>query len=515
MKSPSLALILFTFALALPACGPDDAPKLTGQLTLNPSEPVPNAPFSVDIEVERDGAALGGGKVILTSALDGQPRGFAIDAVEIEPGLYRAEGVTLSEEGAWSLTASVSASGASGAFTLPVEVACLADRGQGQSCCGTAQCGGGLWCDANACADTLRPDGIECDDEATCASGLCSSGLCASPWDVIGTGDGTPGSVTFEVVLTERLSRPTDLAFDPADGELWVSGRQLDQLSVVVDPMQGAGAVEHFFDRSQHFLEEVVTLSFGDSGTFATCGETRNTYNGLRPPDDFMGPVMWPADRVDFQVFGPDASNVHLDMLHNSPNCMGIEADTGNAFFVFNGHDGVLDWYDFHEPHPDREHGGENHSDGIKRRYTEVSLSRKPGVPSHMALDADRRWLYIADTGNGRVLRVDTTGATEKGRIQAFFGDGILSDFQGIVQEFVVEPGDGLISPSGLALYEGVIFVTDNATGLIHAFKTDGQEVNKLDTGLGAGALAGVEVGPDGFLYFVDMSGDRVLRVLP
>ena len=78
----------------------------------------------------------------------------------------------------------------------------------------------------------------------------------------------------------------------------------------------------------------------------------------------------------------------------------------------------------------------------------------------------------------------------------------------------VVPPGV-LAAPSGIELHNDVLFVSDNATGRIVAFDLEGKELNSLDTGLGAGALAGMAFGPDGKLYFVDMATSRVLRVEP
>jgi len=69
--------------------------------------------------------------------------------------------------------------------------------------------------------------------------------------------------------------------------------------------------------------------------------------------------------------------------------------------------------------------------------------------------------------------------------------------------------------PSGLALWNGHLYVADNANGRISAFTLDGERANYLDTGLDAGALSGLAFGPDGKLYFVDMQTNRVLRIDP
>jgi len=43
------------------------------------------------------------------------------------------------------------------------------------------------------------------------------------------------------------------------------------------------------------------------------------------------------------------------------------------------------------------------------RRYVDVHLTRREGVPGHMVVDVNNSHLYISDTGAGRILRVKTT----------------------------------------------------------------------------------------------------------
>ena len=79
----------------------------------------------------------------------------------------------------------------------------------------------------------------------------------------------------------------------------------------------------------------------------------------------------------------------------------------------------------------------------------------------------------------------------------------------------VVPASFGLQQPSGIALDGTILYVTDHATSHIHAFALDGKALQKLDTGLPAGSLSGITVGPDGKIYIVDMAESRVLRIDP
>ena len=91
---------------------------------------------------------------------------------------------------------------------------------------------------------------------------------------------------------------------------------------------------------------------------------------------------------------------------------MGIEWDKGNAFWVYDGHNGHICWYDFQLDHGP---GNSNHDDGLVHRYREVPLKRLDGVSSHLVLDHESGWLYIVDSGNGRILKMNTkTGSKLK-----------------------------------------------------------------------------------------------------
>ncbi len=73
----------------------------------------------------------------------------------------------------------------------------------------------------------------------------------------------------------------------------------------------------------------------------------------------------------------------------------------------------------------------------------------------------------------------------------------------------------GLEPPTGLALFDGVVYVSDRATNVIHAYDLTGQELDWLDlsTLMGPRSLGAVEVDAEGRLYAIDFAGRRVLRI--
>jgi outer membrane protein assembly factor BamB len=228
--------------------------------------------------------------------------------------------------------------------------------------------------------------------------------------------------------------------------------------------------------------------------------------------NDFMGPALWPADRELFveedkkKELGP-----HLDMLHSTPFCMGIAWEKGNRYWAFNGQRGALDMADFAAPH---EPGGDDHSDGVKLRMLDGELARVPNVPSHMQLDHATGWLYIADTGNNRIVAVDIDSGTIGDKIFGNFDPGTtLHMVDGVASKTVVEGRKKhLEHPSGLVLHDGLIYVSDHSNGQIRAFTMDGEDVATLETG--RTGVMGLTVSPDGELLFVDFDAEELVRVV-
>lgn len=329
---------------------------------------------------------------------------------------------------------------------------------------------------------------------------------------------------------------PTDLAFNPFVGdELWITLRQpltdktcnqgdttgcpwligrvaivegattLPDTPPVVEIKQDANA--------WHFMRRPTSLSFNTDDTFASCGEARtDNYEDEDAP--FAGPVLWSADPSIFGAKPPADSptdSTHIDMLHESPYCMGVAHDHDNVYWAFNGDAGSLDRYDFHQPH---EPGGDDHSDGELERYVSGQMKRIPEVPSELAFDSDSALLYAADSGHGRIVALDTTSGTPGDSVVTY--DPIQTHYamDGAELREIVKPGR-LGVPSGLTLYEGVLFVTDVLNSKIVAYDVSGHTLATLATGLPPGSLGGISIGPDGHAYFADAVSRRVLRVDP
>lgn len=350
--------------------------------------------------------------------------------------------------------------------------------------------------------------------------------------DVLGNLTHTLDSVRLDLIgsSADGLDIPRDLDFNPErPGELWVVNKADDSVSIFFDAGTAEQRSEHLIDPfAMHFMEQVSSISFGAPVTFGTCQESRNTYDGTEPYNDFMGPTLWSSDLDVFahsnlvasqtlsQQYGmPVDLGSHLDMLHESPWCMGIVWEKDNVYWVFDGLAGSIVRYDFQHDHGP---GWDDHSDGVIARYGQRIVKRVADVPSHLELDHADGLLYIADTGNNRISVLDTTaGARGRDLVPTEPGtDYYLMD--GVEQWDLVlgaEIDPPMEAPSGIALVDDVLFVTDNATSRIYAFTLDGELLDYLDTELPAGSLMGVEAASLEELWLVDAVGNQVLRLRP
>ena len=197
-------------------------------------------------------------------------------------------------------------------------------------------------------------------------------------------GKGSPASNSVVELYQPALRVPlsaTSLAFNRATpNELWLTLRQFPSgkacterdpsgcaaLPGVVAILSEATGPEPQVEikedgNSWHFMRRPTAIAWGDGELFATCGEARtDNFEDLEIP--YAGPALWSSNPEIFGVEPTrDQNGTHLDMLHETPYCMGVAHESGNAYWAVNGEVGSLDRYDFHAPH---QIGGEDHDDG-------------------------------------------------------------------------------------------------------------------------------------------------------
>ncbi len=371
---------------------------------------------------------------------------------------------------------------------------------------------------------------VKCSTNGECAKvagkTLCDVGkkVCvAGPrGGAIGHGDGSPSSVELvDLYSTGLATKPVDLAFhNERQDELWVVGYQSSSVYIGFGIGGDSPSWKYFRDpAAKHFMYKPPAIAMGVNNTWATCGNNDNTQNASSYPGmdgagaDFMGPALFSADLAIFSKVTPTGLGSHLDMLHNTSFCRGIAHEKNNRYWVFNSQDASLDQYDFNVDHGP---GNDDHSDGEIYRYVKGQVKGAADeTPSHLVFDREKGFVYVADTGNARVARLDPSKATKARNLprsnEPLKGSGIM---EGATLEDVVAPGV-LKAPSGIELRDQLLYVTDAQTSRFHVFDLDGKEVRKLDTGLEPGSLAGFAFGPDGKVYFTDRVKNRVMRIDP
>lgn len=321
----------------------------------------------------------------------------------------------------------------------------------------------------------------------------------------------------------DGLANPRDLEFNPKKpNELWTVNKDIEGVVIFHNAGTPKQRSEKLVDTyAKHFMSKVSSIAFGPDGNFATCHESRNEARGII---DFMGPTLWTSDLSIFakvnqkeidgaECDGTEGSGIlqgsHLDMLHQSPLCMGIAHVNANQYWTFDGANGDLVFYDFAVPH---EPGGDDHSDGRLRRHADVRLSRVVGVPSHMIVDPSSDMLYIADTGTGSILKIDTSIAKPGNNISP--DREPLASYKKYSGSQVSTFAQGLRQPSGIVIADKKLFVSDFATGEIIAYNlVSGKEMERIATG--AKKIMGLAVSPSNHLWYVDGGANTVVRIDP
>lgn len=325
-------------------------------------------------------------------------------------------------------------------------------------------------------------------------------------------------SPTYTTVLTaaDQLAKPTDLDFHTILNrkELWVINEDVEGTggsTVIVSDAGSTGQSSQWLrdGNAWHFMSLPTGIAFGTNGNFANSpGVYDANHNGGAP---FTGPSLWSSDLAIYaQNAGPGTNGSHLDMLHESPYSMGIAHHKDNAYWVFAGDDGDIVYYDFAQDHGP---GNSYHGDAIIRRYP-VSVLKDGDVPSHLILNKATGWLYIVDTGNDRVLRMNTNTGTVQNALTGYEAVEEYSQMTGVVSEVAIDTG--LTRPCGIDLLDDNLIVGDYTTGDIRFYDISmnpAMYMGKISTG--AAGLTGLKIGPEGNIWYTNRLTNEVRKITP
>jgi outer membrane protein assembly factor BamB len=325
------------------------------------------------------------------------------------------------------------------------------------------------------------------------------------------------GMKTPELTLiadqSNQVIMPWDLDFHPTRAnELWVINKGTERTGGNTVTITNAGQANQSTERRQdgnawHFMALPSSMSFSqENDNWATGAEIQDAN---RQGGTFTGPSLWSSD-MNIYAKPSGGNGSHLDMLHSSPYSMGIESDKDNAFWVFDGYNGHICWYNFQADHGP---GNSDHDDGIVHRYREVSVKRLDGVASHLVLDKATGWLYIVDSGNARILKMNTkTGSKLKDL--ALFNEVLAEHWEMSGVDWKVFTNKNLMKPAGIELSNNVLYVSDFETGEIVAYDVaSGAELARFDTG--KKGIMGIKADASGKLWFVSSKSNQVYRIDP
>lgn len=316
---------------------------------------------------------------------------------------------------------------------------------------------------------------------------------------------------------SNNIQVPRDLDFHPvlSRNELWVILKSTENLGGKTVKISNAGdigqtALLQQDGNAYHFMSLPTAIAFSENENFATSpGVYDANHDGGAP---FTGPSLWSSDPTIYaQPSGGNGS--HLDMLHESPYSMGIAYETDNVFWVNDGLNNTVVRYDFEGDHGP---GNADHSNGIIRQYSGLGLVEDPTqhVVSHLVFDKLTGWLYIADTGNDRIVRLNTATGSNSGDLTPHEPTAEYSNYTGFSSSNYIT--SGLTEPSGIDIVGNRMIVSDHTTGEIIIYDitgSNGVELGRIPTG--TPGIMGIKIGPDGKIWYVNASTNQVIRLEP
>ena len=321
---------------------------------------------------------------------------------------------------------------------------------------------------------------------------------------------------TYDLIvnLSDQIDEPRDLDFHP-NGDLWIinTGTENSGGSTVKVLSPGLAGQTDLWEQdgnAWHFMSLPSGIAFSNNGNFAT---STSVLDANHQGGSFTGPALWSSDPLIYAK--PSGGNgSHLDMLHESPYCMGICSEEENVFWVYDDYNKDIVRYDFVDDHGP---GNSYHDDGRVLRYPGMGLSAiDHTIVCHLVLDENKKWLYFTDGSNKRIMRLDiTTGSL--GGSPSWGPQETLAEYQkvtGFTFEEVVTTG--LVQPAGIDIIDNKLVVTDHSNGDIIFYDVSNvpaTEIGRIQTN--EPGIMGTVIGPNGKIWYANAALNKVVKIEP
>ena len=330
------------------------------------------------------------------------------------------------------------------------------------------------------------------------------------------------GTTVQTVIATSAnsISQPMDLDFHPALSrkQLWIINKGTENSggsTVTIDNTGEANQTTELLQdgNAWHFMSIPTGIVFSDNGNFGTAPGVFDA-NHTGTANAFTGPTLWSSD-ADVYAQPSGGNGSHIDMLHESPNCQGIAWEKDNVFWLFDGYNNDIVRYDFVNDHNP---GNSDHSDAIVHRFSDVQvLKDAAGTVSHMEFDESRTWLYVVDNGHQKVFRMNIETGVFSAQLPAYGPHETMAEYlkvTGYSWENVVTTG--LQDPAGIAIQGNRMVISDHQSSDLIFYditSAPATELHRISTG--AQGIMGITIGPDGKIYYVENTGNKVVRLDP
>lgn len=330
---------------------------------------------------------------------------------------------------------------------------------------------------------------------------------------------------TFVLIANSAnsLVSPIDLDFYPDQSkrpnELWILNQGTNSTGgsteIVFNPNQKIRTYKYVKDgNAWHFMAMASAMAFGDSN-WAT---SQDILDANRQTGKYTGPTLWPGNLSIYGIVGnpstPTENGSHLSMIHQTPYGKGIAFERDNVYWVLDGYEGNIKRYDFGDPH---QPGGDDHSGGGARVYTDFKFTRHATIPGHIIIDYARKYLYGCDPVGKRIFRIDITTGTNSGTRTKVNGETLslgYVTYTGLTKVDTLI--SGLNTPVGIDIYGDRLIVTDNGTDeiILYDIANSYKEIGRIKLKYVSNPdPMGVKVGPDGKIYFVDKTNRQAYLI--